>query len=334
MRLSFPSSGCVSPGGVTHQVLQKVVAAGLELVTNQAKAEHPAAEGVFFIVRFRFPCRGFLLRQRLMRHGKAELDVGFDFTCVEGAVEKAELDGPLGEGSVEVQAVVAAAVVVHVPSVRCLHVPKVGEFRHCRRPLLIQFFEELGVGLAAVAAFPARVNVQGPVDQVFFAVKDIHQIPQGLRCKAFRANMDVDAAGAVGEGAGFAQGADEFLQFRDVVVGKDGADHFRAVIRRGVHGAATDFLFRNQAGVIHGFPLPPLFIFCDVGIVGATCVVFASGPEEGGHQAGRLAAGNSCHFDFDAKVLCFHNSLCPFCMCVCSFGTLYITLKAHNSKVF
>ena len=63
-------------------------------------------------------------------------------------------------------------------------------------------------------------------------------------------------------------------------------------------------------------------------------MVFAFRPEEGGHQAGRLAAGNPCHFDFDAKVLCFHNSLCPFYVCVCPLGTPYITLKAHNSKSF
>ena len=334
MRLSFPSGGCVSPCGIARQVLQKVVAAGLELVTDQAKAEHPAAEGIFFIVCFRFPCRGFLLGQRLMGHGKAELDVGFDFAGVEGAVEKAELDGPLGEGGVEVQAVVAATVVMHVPSVGGFHVPEICEFRHRRRPFLVEFLEELCVGLAAVAVFPARVDAQCAVDQVFLAVKDVHQIPQGLRCEPFRSHMDVDAAGAVGEGTGSAQGADEFLQARDVVVRKDGADHFGAVVRRCFNSASTDLLFGIQAGIVHGFPFPSLSVFCDVGVVGAAFVVFAFRPEEGGHQAGRLAAGDSCHFDFDAKVLCFHNYLCPFYVCVCSFGTLYITLKAHNSKSF
>ncbi len=324
----------MSPCGVARQILQKVVAAGLELVTDQAKAEHPAAEGVFFIVCFRFPCRGFLLGQRLMGHGKAELDVGFDFAGVEGAVEKAELDGPLGEGGVEVQAVVAAAVVMHVPSAGGFHVPEVCEFRHRRRPFLVEFLEEPFVGLAAVAVFPARVDAQCAVNQVFLAVKDVHQIPQGLRREPFRSHMDVDAARAVGEGAGSAQGADEFLQARDVVVGKDGADHFGAVVRRCFNGASADLLFGIQAGVVHGFPFPSLSVFCDVGIVGAAFVVFAFRPEEGGHQAGRLAAGDSCHFDFDAKVLCFHNYLCPFYVCVCPFGTLYITLKAHNSKSF
>ncbi len=302
MRLSFPSGGCVSPCGVARQVLQKVVAAGLELITNQAKAEHPAAEGVFFIVRFRFPCRGFLLGQRLMGHGKAELDVGFDFAGVKGAVEKAELDGAFGKGGVEVQAVVAAAVVMHVPSAGCFHVPEVCEFRHRCRPFLVQFLEEAFVGLAAVAVFPARVDAKCAVDQVFLAVKDVHQIPQGLRREPFRTHMDVDAARAVGEGASLAQGADEFLQARDVVVGKDGADHFGAVVRRSFNGASADLLFGIQAGVVHGFPFPSLSVFCNVGIVSSACVVFAPGPEEGGHQTGRLAAGNPCHFDFDAKV--------------------------------
>ena len=324
----------MSPCGVARQVLQKVMAAGLELVADQAKPEHPAAEGVFFIVRFGLPYRGFLLGQCLMRHGKAELDVGFDFAGVEGAVEKAELDGAFGEGGVEVQAVVAAAVVMHVPSAGCFHVPEVCEFRHRRWPFLVQLFEEPFVGLAAVAVFPARIDAQCAVDQVFLAVKDVHQIPQGLRREPFRPHMDVDAAGAVGKSAGSAQGADEFLQARDVVVGKDGADHFGAVVRRCFNSASAGLLFRKQAGVIHGFPFPALSVFRDVGVVGAAFVVFASRPEEGGHQAGRLAAGDSCHFDFNAKVLCFHNFLCPFYVCVCSFGTLYITLKVHNSKSF
>lgn len=324
----------MSPCGVARQVLQKVMAAGLELVANQAKPEHPAAEGVFFIVRFRFPCRGFLLGQGLVGHGKAELDVGFDFAGVEGAVEKAELDGAFGEGGVDVQAVVAAAVVMHVPSAGGFHVPEVCEFRHRRRPFLIQLPEKLFIGLAAVAVFPARVDAQCAVDQIFLAVKDVHQIPQCLRREPFRPHMDVDDAGAVGESAGLAQGADEFLQARDVVVGKDGADHFGAVVCRGFNSASADLLFGNQAGIVHGFPFPSLSVFCDVGVVGAAFVVFAFRPEEGGHQAGRLAAGNPCHFDFDAKVLCFHNSLYPFYVCVCPLGTPYITLKAHNSKSF
>ena len=57
--------------------------AGLEFVADKSQPEHPAPECVFFIVRFGFPCRGFLLCEGLMGDRKAELDVGLDFAGVE-----------------------------------------------------------------------------------------------------------------------------------------------------------------------------------------------------------------------------------------------------------
>ena len=81
MRLS-PSSGGVAPCGVAREVFEEVEPAGLEFVTDESQPEHPASEGVFFIVRFGLPCRGLFLCEGLMDNRQAELDVSLDFAGV------------------------------------------------------------------------------------------------------------------------------------------------------------------------------------------------------------------------------------------------------------
>ena len=314
-------------------MFEEVEAAGLEFVADESEPEHPASEGVFLIVRFGFPCRGFLLREGLMGDRKAELDVGLDFAGVESAVEKAELDGLFGESGMQVQPMVAGAVVVVVPSVWRFLIPEVGDAVQRIRLFPVEILEECGVRLPAVPAFPRGVNLEGAVNHLFLTRHDVHQVPQGLGGEPFGSDMDVDAAGLVGKGTGLAEHPHQFLQLRDVFVGKDGADHFRAVMVGSVHDFAVHLFLRNQAGIVHGFPFPSLLIPCGVGIIGSAFVP-AIRPEEAGHEAGSPASRDPCHFHFNAKVQCFHNHLCPFYMCACSFGTLYITLKAHNSKLF
>lgn len=307
--------------------------AGLEFVADESEPEHPAPEGIFLIVRFGLPCRGFLLREGLMSDGQAELYVCLDFPGVERPVEKPELDGPFGKGGMQVQPVVAGAVVMVSPSIGCFLIPEVGDAVQRVRLSPVEVLQEGGVRLPAVPAFPRGVDLEGTVNHVFLACHDVHQVPQGLCREPFSPDMDVDAAGLVGKGTGFAEHPHQFLQLRDVFVGKDGADHFRAVEAGSVCNVAVHLLLGNQTGVVHGFPFPSLFIPCNIGIVGSAFVP-AFRPEEAGHEAGGPASRNPCHFHFDAKVQCFHNYLCPFYVCVCSFGTLYITLKAHNSKSF
>lgn len=314
-------------------MFEEVEPAGLEFVTDESQPEHPAPEGVFFIVRFGLPCRGLFLCEGLMDNRQAELDVSLDFTGMKGAVEKAELDGSLGEGGMQVQPVVAGAVVMMVPPVRRFLIPEVGDAVQCVRLFPVEILQERGVRLPAIPPFPRGVDLEGAVNHVFLARHDVHQIPQGLCCKPFGSDVDVDAAGLVGEGPGLAERPHQFLQLRNVFVGKDGADHFRAVAGGSVHDFAVHLFLRDQAGVVHGFPFPSPVILCGVGIVGSAFMpAFCS--KEAGHEAGRPVSCNPCHFHFDSKVQCFHNYLCPFYVCVCSFGTLYITLKAHNSKSF
>ncbi len=308
-------------------------AAGLEFVADEPEPEHPAPEGVFFIIRLGLPCRGLLLREGLMSNGQAELDVCLDFSGVERPVEKPELNRSLGEGGMQVQPMIAGAVVMVSPSIGCFLIPEVGDPVQGVRLFPVEFLQEGGVRLPAVPAFPRGIDLESAVNHVFLARHNVHQVPQGLYREPFGPDMDVDAAGLVGKGTGLAERPYQLLQLRNVFVGKDGTDHFRAVEAGSVCNVSVHLLLGNQAGVVHGFPFPSLFIPCDIGIVGSAFVpAFRS--EEAGHEAGGPASRNPCHFHFDSKVQCFHNHLCPFYVCVCSFGTLYITLKAHNSKSF
>ena len=135
-------------------MFEEVEPAGLEFVADESQPEHPAPEGVFFIVCFCLPRRGLLLRERLMGNRQAELDVGLDFTGVESAVEKAELDRSLGKGGMQVQPVVAGAVVVMIPSVGIFLIPEVGDAAERVRLFLVKVLQEEGVRLPAVPMFP------------------------------------------------------------------------------------------------------------------------------------------------------------------------------------
>ena len=308
--------------------------AGLEFVSDQPKPKHPAPESVFLVVRLRLLGGGFILGQGLMGHRQAELDVCLDFPCVEGSVEKPELDGPFGKGGVEVEAVVPAVVVMFIPAKGCLDVPDVGEFVHGLGLFFVQLVKEGAVRLLAVSAFPQRVDLEGMVDHVFLAGHQVHQVPQGFRGELFGSHMDVDPAGGVHQGSGLSQGPDHFLQLRNVIVGKYGAHHFRPIVPGGAFNLAAHLSLRPYAGVIHGFPGSALVILGGVGIVGSAFIGAPSCSEETGHQVGSLFSRNPRHFHFNPEVQCFHPSRHPFARFVCSLACVYITLNAHNSKGF
>ncbi len=178
--------------------------AGLELVTDESEPEHPAPESVFLIVRFGLPGRGFLLSQGLMGDGQAELNVCLDFPSVECPVEKPELDGPFGEGGMQVQSVIAGAVIMVIPSVGCFLIPEVGDAVQRVRLFPVEVLQEGGVRFPAVSVFPRGVDLEGAVNHIFLARHNVHQVPQGLCREAFGPDVDVDAAGLIGKGPGLA----------------------------------------------------------------------------------------------------------------------------------
>ena len=54
------------------------------------------------------------MHKGLMTDGKAELDIGFDFSCVHRSIIKAELNGAACEHAVQIQRTITAVVIVHI----------------------------------------------------------------------------------------------------------------------------------------------------------------------------------------------------------------------------
>ena len=95
-----------------------MLASGFELRADEAQPQEPAPEGVLGVIRLRARWACCLGGQGLCADGQAELDVCLDLAGMQRAVEGTELDGMCrafgGEGRVEVEQVIARAVVVIV----------------------------------------------------------------------------------------------------------------------------------------------------------------------------------------------------------------------------
>ena len=93
-------------------MIQQMPPGGFELVPDHTEAQKPHTKGVFFIAGlcFRRTCRPLV--ERLCGHGKTELDVCLDFPGVQLSVECPELHRAFLEHAVQIQAVVAAVVIM------------------------------------------------------------------------------------------------------------------------------------------------------------------------------------------------------------------------------
>ena len=115
-------------------------------------------------------------------------------------LEEPKLDRPFGKGSVEVEHMVAAVIVVVVPAVACAVavVPDVRKLRHRAGLPAVDLLQKPWVYRAAVAAHASLVEFQRLGDQAFVARHDVGKVPKALRRVALRPNMDVDAAAPAG----------------------------------------------------------------------------------------------------------------------------------------
>ena len=69
LHLPFPlvdSLSRILPRDIAVQILQQMLAGGLELVANQPQPQKPGAKGVLLVLRLGFGTHGTLLYQRLM----------------------------------------------------------------------------------------------------------------------------------------------------------------------------------------------------------------------------------------------------------------------------
>ena len=318
--LPSPSSGCsaVAEGGVAVKPLGVEVPCGLELVSDEAEAEEPGAHRVSGVLALLRLCGGGSYFLGKLAHGEAKLDVGFQLSgmqavllsvcrCVE--LEKPELDRALGEGGVEVQHVVAAAVVVLAPAVgsSLRGVPDVCKARHRGRLLLVQGFEEVRVDRSAVASQAAFVKLQGFGKELLVACHDVGEVPEALRCVACRADVDVDPAAScrVALCSGLPQPSYQLLQGFDVVVGKDRGDHLAFLC-----------VWSGDADVPLEFPFAVLIVPCAPAVVSVVCcgVLVSSGSEEVGCELGGCVSPDVVHLNLDPDGLLLHGFLLSCCV--------------------
>ena len=143
---------------------------------------------------------------------QTKLNVAFQLSGVKSALasvagvvklKKSELDRALGEGRVEVEHVVAAAVVVPASVVVVEgRVPNLSKLAHRGGLCSVQLSQEGGVDRFAVTAEAVGVNVDRPCEEVLVACHDVGEVSQALRCVSVRSDVDVNSAAEAGVALG------------------------------------------------------------------------------------------------------------------------------------
>ena len=98
-----------------------------------------------------------------------------------------------------IKEVVAAVVVVGLPASAVACVPDVLDGVEGGRLLFVHGGDKVLVHLLAVAG-PVGLDAQGLVEEVVAGVDDVHEVSDRARCVVLTVEVDVDAAGVVGEG--------------------------------------------------------------------------------------------------------------------------------------
>ena len=139
----------VTPSDVALQILQQMLAGGLEFIPDQPKPQQPGAEGIFFILLVGLDRGCAFLHKRLMADGKAKLDIRFHLSGMKGGIEQAEFDGAFGEDAVQVKGMIPALVVMET-AVAAAVVPQPFHLGHGGWPFVVQIVKKAGIRLLAV----------------------------------------------------------------------------------------------------------------------------------------------------------------------------------------
>ncbi len=240
-------------------------------------------------------------------HGQTELDIGLDLASVGGAVEQPELHGALGEVGVEVDAVVPGGVVVLVIDATCVVVvcPGVPGGFHVAIGAdgVLHRSEEIGRHFVAPTVGTCT-NLKRFVEQILSAGGEVDQSGQALGGVLLAVHMDVNTAGAVGDGTGFPESPDDVLEIFQIFVLEDRGDQFTGMIMTCAHRAAVLLALSADGCVGHGLPCAVLTITGAPGLVVGT-EVMGGGAEVVGDNGCCLLACDAGEFDFYAEVLVF-----------------------------
>ena len=307
-------------GCITFEAAGEKVSCGFEFVSDETEAEEPGSHcvlGVFGLLGLG-ACALYCLCH--VAECKAKLNVALELAgvnatlssvagCVE--LEESELNRALCEGRVEVEHVVAAAVVMLASSVVCVlcSVPYVCELRHRCGFVGVDRFKELSVNRSAVAAYAGAVKVEGLCEEALVACHDVCQVAKGFRCVAVGSDVDVNSAHSCGValGAFVAKLAAKFLEAFNVCPGKDRGYKFALLV-----------VGSGDAYVLLEFPFAALRVPCAPGAVtvAVCCVLVSMGSEEVCCNLGCGVSSDSVHLDLNSDGLLFHFLDKGCCSCV------------------
>ena len=148
---------------------------------------------------------------------------------------------------------------IHVASV-----PQFPDFFDGFGLLLVQFFKKISVYLPAVG-FTHRRHLKHIEQEIFFACKNVHQIPQTLRRIWSSIDVNMDSAIVIRSGytTRFPDSTDNLLKQRYIIILQYRSDEFHRIISR---RRITVFVHASDAGIVNHRPLSA-FIIADVILV-------------------------------------------------------------------
>ena len=117
---------------------------------------------------------GAFLYQRLMADSEAKLDIGFDFSSVEGGIEEPKLDRPLGKNTVQIEGMISALVIMAIPPAPSV-VPETFYLIHRARAVLIHPLQKGDIRFFA-KPFPFNIDLESLVKQFLLCGHDIDDI--------------------------------------------------------------------------------------------------------------------------------------------------------------
>ena len=296
---------------VACKVLGEGFPCGCEFVPDEAHSHQPSPHGELFVFLLLFLGAGAPQVLCHLAHCEAKLNVALELACVEPVLlavgrrcelEKSELDRAFGEGSVEVEHVIAAVVVVVGSAVfaALCAVPDVRKLCHRGGLFAVELFKESRVNCSAVAAHSALVYSDCLGDQGFVACHKVCEVSEALRCVSLGSNVAVDSTSlrVITARSCLPELSHKLLQGFDVCVVQDRCDQF-----------ALFAVGACDADVLLEFPLSALCVPSTVGFVAVApaCVLKAVGAEElGGELCGSLA-GDVVHLDLNPDGLLLHS---------------------------
>ena len=237
-----------------------------------------------------------------MVHCQGKHDICANLTGVELAVETAKLDRMVTvEEAMQIEEMVTTVMVVTVTVAVITGVPDILQLRESVRLLLIESLHQIGIHLQAIP-HPLRLDLKCFIEQIISAGDEVDEVADGSWCMWLSVEMDMDAAGVVGDATSFSDAPDNVLQYPNIFpVSENGADQFTGIFITCGNQSATFSSAAGNTAVIHEFPFTPVGCLSDVTVVVIVSAAVAA-IKILRYYFRRLLTGDPGKLDFDSEL--------------------------------